>query len=177
MTDCGLTRFAATVCALAAWVIPVSAQTTPRVGNEEVRTVVVAAVLHLTDQIAAGVFAPASRPWMIHIPDSSLSAWRTARTGLYTMLRARPVNAADSSYTAIEFGPITFRGDTLVGSFGITRYGYCRPSPRLVGAAGLRAGSSEGYRVRAVRIGGFWQSPKVSNADIVDGGCMYQGKP
>ena len=168
--------------ALVALVCPLRAQTLtgrsqPAVGNDEVRIVVMAAVSLLSEQIATAVFASAPRPWAIRVPDSSSTAWRPARDGLYTALRARAVTTADSSYTSLEFGPITIHGDTLVASFGVVHIEFCHPDPRLVTPAGWNPGNSEEYRVTAIRVASFWQWPSLDPAEIVDGGCMYKGKP
>ena len=153
-------------------------RSTPQVGADEIRIVLVAVVSQLPEEVANGALSPTSRPWTIQVPDSSSTLWQTLRNGLYAVLHARQVTAADSSYTSLTVGPVTLRGDTLSASFGVVQYGYCQASPNLViGSPGLNAGSSSGYRFTSIRQSGYWLAPKFGSVSVVDGGCMYKGKP
>ena len=179
-------RFVVSVCATIA--IPGSvlaaqgagSPPTSQVGANELRIVLMAVIRQVGEEVANGALSTTARPWAIQVPDTSNALWRTVRSGLYGALHGRPVTPADSSssYTALELGPVTVRGDTLTASLSITEFLYCQPSPNLViGSPGRSEGTSSFVKFTSIREGRYWLPSKVVDASLVHGVCMYKGKP
>jgi hypothetical protein len=102
------------------------------------------------------VLAPTETPWRISVPDSTASIWRRVRQGLETLLRARPVRSADSSFRFLEIVLYPMRGDTLDFYFTVGERWRCSPTGWLE--------ASYTYLARTQRVAhsaNAWEQPRI----------------
>lgn len=96
---------------------------------------------------------PGPFPWRITVPDTLAPTWRLLARTLAQALEARPLAPADTVHAFVSFDDVVVAGDALRASLAVGLAWRC-PN-----GAWMR--STTGYAVKARRVRGAWQPPRV----------------
>lgn len=154
-----LTGLLLSTCFAASAAAQAPSSTAAPVDTGAIRTVTAAALRELGPQIAAGIFDSVARPWSVAVPDSAVPVWRTVRSHLYALLRARERIPVDSREQYLKFTRLVVRGDSLLAVFEIGQRWRCGAEWH---------GSGYEYTVGASRAAGAWQSTEIRQVIAFD---------
>lgn len=153
------------VLLLLAAVRPVHSQKTEAIADTTAVRVISPAIIRTLSSALQTTLSDTTVNFLeIVIDDGESAAWHKLGSELLTMLRARPVAAADSSWTRPRIRRPEVRGDNLVLRFDVRTYYNClRPSDMSM--------HSTVYEFRAVIRGMNWQEEQTKPVIFGHGRC------